>query len=132
MWIPQSTYKNLKALADPKTIAGGLFDPITKTFRIATVGLSIRTQIYNIIGGAVAAEMQAPGVPALGTPCPTTCDSKCSWAALFTNPGGAAITCQSNPGNKFSLITPPHESGNSSRRRHDVDGSSPQGHNREH
>lgn len=62
MWIPQSTYKNLKALADPKSIAGGLFDPLTKTFRIAVVGLSLRTQIYNIVGGAVAAELQRPGI----------------------------------------------------------------------
>lgn len=62
MWIPQSTYANLKSLADPKSIAGGLFDPTTKAFRIAVVGLSLRTQIYNIVGGAVSAELQRPGV----------------------------------------------------------------------
>lgn len=59
--IPKSTAKNLHALSDPKQIAGGLFDPFTKTFRIATVGLSLRTQIYNVIGGAISQELRAPG-----------------------------------------------------------------------
>ena len=60
-WIPKATYDNLKDLADPKSIAGGIFDPLTKTFRIAVVGLSLRTQIYNIIGGAISAELHSPG-----------------------------------------------------------------------
>lgn len=59
--IPKITARNLHALADPKQIAGGLFDPFTKTFRIAVVGLSIRTQLYNIIGGAVSLELRSPG-----------------------------------------------------------------------
>ena len=61
MWIPKSTYANLKSLADPRSVAGGIFDPVTKAFRIAVVGLSLRTQIYNVVGGAVSAELQAPG-----------------------------------------------------------------------
>lgn len=60
-WIPIGTYENLKSIADPGMIAGGMFDGLTKTFRIATVGLSIRTQIYNIIGGAISVELQSPG-----------------------------------------------------------------------
>ena len=60
-WIPINTYDNLKSLADPGMIAGGMFDGLTKTFRIATVGLSLRTQIYNVIGGALSVELQSPG-----------------------------------------------------------------------
>lgn len=62
MWIPKTTYNNLKALADPTSIMGGVFDPLNKAFRISVVGLSIRTQIYNIIGGAINVEAHAPGI----------------------------------------------------------------------
>jgi hypothetical protein len=59
--VPKNVAENLKDLSKPKQIAGGLFDPATKTFRIAVVGLSIRTQIYNIVGGAVSNELRSPG-----------------------------------------------------------------------
>lgn len=59
--IPKNVADNLKDLSKPKQIAGGLFDPMTKTFRIAVVGLSLRTQIYNIVGGAVSNELRNPG-----------------------------------------------------------------------
>lgn len=61
MYLPMGTYKNLKALADPHSIAGGVFDPVTRAFRIAVTGLSVRTQLYNILGGAVALELKSPG-----------------------------------------------------------------------
>ena len=61
MFVPTNVAKNLKDLSKPKQIAGGLFDPATKTFRIAVVGLSLRTQIYNIVGGAVSNELRNPG-----------------------------------------------------------------------
>jgi hypothetical protein len=59
-FIPINTYKNLKMLADPKSVLGGAFDPITSTFRIATTSLSIRTQIYNMIGGAIMTSIEQP------------------------------------------------------------------------
>jgi hypothetical protein len=61
MMVPKNVAENLKDLSKPKQIAGGLFDPATKTFRIAVVGLSLRTQIYNIVGGAVSNELRNPG-----------------------------------------------------------------------
>lgn len=59
--IPKTVANNLHDLSKPKQIAGGLFDPATKAFRIAVVGLSVRTQIYNIVGGVVSNELRAPG-----------------------------------------------------------------------
>lgn len=61
MMVPKNVADNLKDLSKPKQIAGGLFDPATKAFRIAVVGLSLRTQIYNIVGGAVSNELRNPG-----------------------------------------------------------------------
>ena len=61
MMVPKNVAGNLQDLASPKQIAGGLFDPATKTFRIAVVGLSLRTQIYNIVGGMVSNELRSPG-----------------------------------------------------------------------
>jgi len=61
MMIPRNVADNLKDLSKPKQIAGGLFDAPTKAFRIAVVGLSLRTQIYNIVGGAVSNELRNPG-----------------------------------------------------------------------
>lgn len=60
-FIPIETYNNLKDIANPKAILGGVMDPATKLFRMSVVGTSIRTQIYNILGGAVAVELQRPG-----------------------------------------------------------------------
>jgi hypothetical protein len=53
LWIPKSIANNLHALHDPKTVLGGIFDPVTKTFRHAVVGLSIRTQVNNILGNSI-------------------------------------------------------------------------------
>lgn len=61
MWIPKELANNLKKLADPKQVMGGLMDPLTNLFRIATTSLSLRTQLYNIIGGEVALELAQPG-----------------------------------------------------------------------
>lgn len=62
MFIPVSVAKNLKALAEPTRILGGVLDPVTNAFRIATTSLSLRTQLYNIFGNGIAAELQNPGV----------------------------------------------------------------------
>ncbi len=60
VYVPMEVYKNLKALTDPHSIMGGIFDPVTKTFRIATTGLSLRTQMYNMVGGLVSLTLQSP------------------------------------------------------------------------
>jgi len=60
IYVPMEVYKNLKSLTDPHSILGGIFDPITKTFRIATTGLSLRTQMYNMVGGMVSTFLQSP------------------------------------------------------------------------
>lgn len=52
MFIPKSVAKVLDDLAQPKSVLGGVFDPVTKLFRISVVGLSPRTHLYNILGGA--------------------------------------------------------------------------------
>lgn len=62
MWIPNPVAKNLKLLAEPKRLLGGILDPITNAFRIATTSLSLRTQVYNIFGNGIASELQNPGI----------------------------------------------------------------------
>lgn len=61
VWIPKTAYNNLKLLAQPKQILGGIMDPITGLFRMATTTLSIRNQIYNLLGGGIGLEMHQPG-----------------------------------------------------------------------
>jgi len=61
MFIPRPVANNLKQLADPKRLLGGALDPVTNLFRVATTSLSLRTQVYNIIGNAVATELARPG-----------------------------------------------------------------------
>jgi hypothetical protein len=51
-FIPKALADNLHRIASPKGAIASTFDPITKTFRLAVVGLSPRTQLYNILGGA--------------------------------------------------------------------------------
>lgn len=52
-FIPKPLANNLHRIADPKGLLGGVFDKTTRTFRMAVVGLSPRTQLYNILGGAM-------------------------------------------------------------------------------
>lgn len=52
VWIPNAVYDNLKRVHDPKSLLGGLVDPITNVFRISVTGLSPRLHLYNILGGA--------------------------------------------------------------------------------
>jgi len=61
MFIPKHVATNLKGLAEPKRLLGGILDPITNTFRAATTSLSIRTQLYNVVGNFVATELAKPG-----------------------------------------------------------------------
>lgn len=61
MFIPKHVAKNLKGLAEPKRLLGGVLDPVTNTFRAATTSLSLRTQLYNIVGNFIATEIQNPG-----------------------------------------------------------------------
>lgn len=58
-WIPKALAKNLKMLHDPKAPLGAVFEPITKTFRYAVVGLSPRTLLNNWLGGATMTSMEA-------------------------------------------------------------------------
>lgn len=60
-WIPKTAYDNLKALSEPRQILGGVMDPVTGLFRMATTALSLRTQLYNILGGGIAVEVDRPG-----------------------------------------------------------------------
>jgi hypothetical protein len=52
VFIPKALAKNMEDMLNPRSVFGGVFDPITKAFRIAVVGLSPRTQLYNVLGGA--------------------------------------------------------------------------------
>ena len=58
-WIPKPLAKNLKMLHDPKAPLGAAFEPITKTFRYAVVGLSPRTLLNNWLGGATMTSLEA-------------------------------------------------------------------------
>lgn len=61
VFIPKSVGNGLKDLATPRRVLGGVLDPVTNLFRAATTSLSLRTQIYNIVGGGVTIELQNPG-----------------------------------------------------------------------
>jgi len=51
--LPNAVAKNLKMIHEPRSILGGVLDPVTKLFRMSVIGLSPRTQLYNVLGGAV-------------------------------------------------------------------------------
>jgi hypothetical protein len=51
--IPKPLAANLHKMASPAGPIQTLFDPISKTFRMSVIGLSPRTHLYNILGGAV-------------------------------------------------------------------------------
>lgn len=51
-FIPKPIAENLHKMASPKGAISAALDPISKTFRLSVVGLSPRTQLYNILGGA--------------------------------------------------------------------------------
>lgn len=51
-FIPKPIAENLHTMASPKGAISAALDPISKTFRLSVVGLSPRTQLYNILGGA--------------------------------------------------------------------------------
>jgi len=52
VFIPKAIAKNLKQMHDPASPLIAAMSPITRTFRLSVVGLSPRTQLYNILGGA--------------------------------------------------------------------------------
>lgn len=54
VFVPIEVYAALKDMTNVGKGLSSVFDPITKTFRIATTALSLRTQIYNVVGGSVA------------------------------------------------------------------------------
>lgn len=60
VFVPKEVANVIKEMSKPAHGLSTVFDPITKTFRIATVGLSLRTQIYNVVGGAVALAITDP------------------------------------------------------------------------
>lgn len=51
-FIPKPLADNLHKIASPKGAISAAMDPITNTFRMSVVGLSPRTQLYNVLGGA--------------------------------------------------------------------------------
>lgn len=53
VWLPKALADNLRSIHNPETMLSGVFDPFTKTFRVAVIGLSPRTHLYNIVGGAI-------------------------------------------------------------------------------
>lgn len=53
VWIPIALHDNLKKIANPKGAIHATLDTATNTFRMSVVGLSPRTQLYNILGGAL-------------------------------------------------------------------------------
>jgi len=53
IYIPNALARQLKALHNPRSPITALTDPVTKTFRVAVIGLSPRTHLYNILGNAV-------------------------------------------------------------------------------
>lgn len=52
IFIPKAISKNLDQMHDPASPLIAAMSPITRTFRLSVVGLSPRTQLYNILGGA--------------------------------------------------------------------------------
>jgi hypothetical protein len=52
VFIPKAVHSVLGDIANPKQLLGGVFDPITKLFRVSVIGLSPRTHLYNVLGGA--------------------------------------------------------------------------------
>jgi hypothetical protein len=60
VYVPKNIYDTLKDMAKTDSLLGGVLDPATKLFRISTTALSIRTQIYNVVGGAVALTLTDP------------------------------------------------------------------------
>lgn len=58
-WIPKPLAKQLKSMHDPKSFLGGVMDPLTNLFKFAVIGLSPRTQLYNILGGGTMVTGQA-------------------------------------------------------------------------
>lgn len=52
VWLPKSVANSLKRMNDPRTPMAAVFDPVSKAFRMSVVGLSPRTQLYNLLGGA--------------------------------------------------------------------------------
>jgi len=51
--IPKPLADNLHRMASPRGPIQTVFDPVSKTFRMSVIGLSPRTHLYNILGGAV-------------------------------------------------------------------------------
>lgn len=52
-FIPAPLHDALHRLNAPKGAFTSIMDPVSKLFRVSVVGLSPRTQLYNILGGAV-------------------------------------------------------------------------------
>lgn len=60
VFVPIEVGRTLKDLTKHESFFGGVMEPVTKVFRIATTGLSLRTQLYNMVGGPIAAVLQNP------------------------------------------------------------------------
>lgn len=52
IWLPKAVANSLKKMNDPRSPMGAVLDPVARTFRMAVIGLSPRTQLYNVLGGA--------------------------------------------------------------------------------
>jgi hypothetical protein len=52
-FVPRAVYETLSQITNrPKSAFGNIIDPVTRVFRASVIGLSPRTQLYNILGGA--------------------------------------------------------------------------------
>lgn len=60
VFVPREIGQQLKEMTQSKPMLGGLLDPTTKLFRISTTALSLRTQIYNLVGGPISATLLHP------------------------------------------------------------------------
>jgi hypothetical protein len=62
VWIPKATAEALRQIRD-NTSPFAFLEPITGVFRTSVIGLSPRTQLYNIMGGAIMVTAESgPGV----------------------------------------------------------------------
>lgn len=50
IYIPNAIARNMKLANNPKSLLGGAFDGVNKIFRVAVIGLSVRTHLYNVVG----------------------------------------------------------------------------------
>lgn len=51
-WLPKALAGNLERMHDPKSLLGGLIDPVNHAFRVSVIALSPRALLHSMMGGA--------------------------------------------------------------------------------